>query len=141
MSLASKLYNNNELYLPKTIKKEAVKMDNKQLLIIILAIIAAGLIISIGCFYGLSQNNMANTTNATNSTNATNATNTTNVTVVEHISSDSQVESQSQSSSSQQYIGEDGEPMSEADYKTLQVYGKSADSPEEWEQQKNSLGY
>ena len=32
-------------------------MDNKQLLLIILAIIIAGLIISIGCFYGLSQNN------------------------------------------------------------------------------------
>ena len=46
-----------------------------------------------------------------------------------------------QSSSEPQYIGEDGSPISEADYKTLQVYGKSANSPEEWEAQKASLGY
>ena len=46
-------------------------MDNKQLLIIVLAIIVAGLIISIGCFYGLSQkqNAVNNTTqNMTNNT-------------------------------------------------------------------------
>ena len=46
-----------------------------------------------------------------------------------------------QSNSEPQYIGEDGLPISEADYKTLQVYGKSANSPEEWEAQKASLGY
>ena len=50
-------------------------MDNKQLLIIVLAIIIAGLIISIGCFYGLNQNK--NTTN--NTTN--NITNNTTVNV------------------------------------------------------------
>jgi hypothetical protein len=47
----------------------------------------------------------------------------------------------SSSSSEPQYIGEDGSPISEADYRTLQVYGKSANSPEEWEAQKASLGY
>ena len=46
-----------------------------------------------------------------------------------------------QSSSEPQYIGEDGSPISEADYRTLQVYGKSANSQEEWEAQKASLGY
>lgn len=46
-----------------------------------------------------------------------------------------------QSNSEPQYIGEDGLPISEADYKTLQVYGKSANSPEEWDAQKASLGY
>lgn len=111
-------------------------MDNKQLLIIVLAIIVAGLIISIGCFYALNHNNAQN--NITNATNTTNTTNTTN-NVVEHISSDSAV--QSQSNSKPQYIGEDGQPISEADYKTQQVYGKSANSQEEWEAQKASLGY
>ena len=58
-------------------------MDNKQLLIIVLAIIIAGLIISIGCFYGLNQNkNMANKTtkNMTNNTsiNVTKISNDTN---------------------------------------------------------------
>ena len=115
-------------------------MDNKQLLLIVLAIIIAGLIISVGCFYGLSQNN-----NAINITNSNNATNTTNNTVnatndpIEHVSNDEPVESQS--SSEPQYIGEDGEPISEADYKTIQVYGKSANTPEEYEAQKASLGY
>ncbi len=46
-----------------------------------------------------------------------------------------------QSSSEPQYHGEDGSLISEADYKTLQVYGKSANSQEEWEAQKASLGY
>ena len=46
-----------------------------------------------------------------------------------------------QSSSEPQYRGEDGSLISEADYKTLQVYGKSANSQEEWEAQKASLGY
>ena len=46
-----------------------------------------------------------------------------------------------QSYSEPQYFGEDGSPISEADYRTLQVYGKSANSPEEWEAQKASLGY
>lgn len=107
-------------------------MDNKQLLIIILAIILAGLIISVGFFYALNQNK--NTTNNTNITNTTNATNNT----VEHISTDQPAESQSHS---KQYIGEDGQPISETDYKTQKVYGKSANSPEEWEAQKHSLGY
>lgn len=112
-------------------------MDNKQLLIIILAIILAGLIISVGCFYALNQNK--NTTNNTNITNTTNTTNNTNITnTVEHISTDQPAESQSHS---KQYIGEDGQPISEADYKTQKVYGKSANSPEEWEAQKHSLGY
>ena len=58
-------------------------MDNKQLLIIVLAIIIAGLIISIGCFYGLNQNkNIANKTtkNMTNNTsiNVTKISNDTN---------------------------------------------------------------
>ena len=117
-------------------------MDNKQLLMIILAIILAGLIISIGCFYGLNQNkNTTNSTNTTNTTNHTNITNTTNHTntTVEHISSDQSVESQSNSKT--QYIGEDGQPISEADYKTQKVYGKSANSKQEWEAQKASLGY
>ena len=53
------------------------EMDNKQLLAIILAIIIAGLIISIGCFYGLSEKNTANTSvNLTNNTTS-NITNTT----------------------------------------------------------------
>lgn len=120
-----------------------IKLDNKQLLLIVLAIIIAGLIISVGCFYGLSQNK--NTTNITNSDNATNTTDTINNTTdttndpIEHISNDEQVATQS--SSKPQYIGEDGEPISEADYKTIQVYGKSANSPEEFEAQKASLGY
>ena len=46
-----------------------------------------------------------------------------------------------QSSSEPQYLSDTGEPISEADYYTLQVYGKSANSPEEWEAQKASLGY
>ncbi|WP_458455912.1 carboxypeptidase-like regulatory domain-containing protein [Methanobrevibacter sp.] len=46
-----------------------------------------------------------------------------------------------QSSSEPVYYGEDGSIISEADYMTLQVYGKSANSPEEWEAQKHSLGY
>ena len=46
-----------------------------------------------------------------------------------------------QSYSEPKYVGEDGSPISEADYRTLQVYGKSANSPEEWEAQKASLGY
>ena len=120
-------------------------MDNKQLLAVILAIIIAALIISIGCFYGLSQNK--NTTDITNATNVTNTTNVTNATgavdtsdePVEHISTDEPAESQS--SSEPQYRGEDGEPISEADYMTIQVYGKSANSPEEFEAQKASLGY
>ena len=44
-------------------------------------------------------------------------------------------------SSEPQYLSDTGEPISEADYKTLQVYGKSANSMEEWEAQKASLGY
>lgn len=110
-------------------------MDNKQLLIIILAIIIVVLIICIGCFYAINQNkNTTNTTNITNTTNSSNKSIT-----VEHISSDPPAESQS--SSEKQYIGEDGQPISEADYKTQQVYGKSANSKEEWEAQKASLGY
>lgn len=119
-------------------------MDNKQLIIIFLAIIIAGLIISVGCFYGLSQNkNTANNiTNTTNTTNTTNSTNTTNTSVsVEPISSESSSSSESKSYSKPQYIGEDGQPVSEADYKTWKVYGKSADSPEEYAAQKASLGY
>ena len=55
-------------------------MDNKQLLIIVLAIIIAGLIIGIGCFYGLNQNTTNNMTkNTTN--NMTNNT-TINVTKI-----------------------------------------------------------
>ena len=46
-----------------------------------------------------------------------------------------------QSSSEPQYLSDTGEPISEADYRTLQVYGKSANSHEEWEAQKASLGY
>ena len=46
-----------------------------------------------------------------------------------------------QSSSEPQYFSDTGEPISEADYRTLQVYGKSANSREEWEAQKASLGY
>lgn len=46
-----------------------------------------------------------------------------------------------QSSSEPQYLSDTGEPISEADYYTLQVYGKSANSHEEWEAQKASLGY
>ena len=46
-----------------------------------------------------------------------------------------------QTSSEPQYLSDTGEPISEADYKTLQVYGKSANSMEEWEAQKASLGY
>ena len=46
-----------------------------------------------------------------------------------------------QSSSEPQYLSDTGAPISEADYYTLQVYGKSANSPEEWEAQKASLGY
>ena len=46
-----------------------------------------------------------------------------------------------QSSSEPQYFSDTGEPISEADYRTLQVYGKSANSHEEWEAQKASLGY
>lgn len=46
-----------------------------------------------------------------------------------------------QSSSEPQYLSDTGEPISEADYRTLQVYGKSANSREEWEAQKASLGY
>ena len=46
-----------------------------------------------------------------------------------------------QDSSKPQYLSDTGEPISEADYKTLQVYGKSANSMEEWEAQKASLGY
>ncbi len=44
-------------------------------------------------------------------------------------------------SSEPQYFSDTGEPISEADYNTLQVYGKSANSMEEWEAQKASLGY
>ena len=47
----------------------------------------------------------------------------------------------SSSSSEPQYFSDTGEPISEADYRTLQVYGKSANSHEEWEAQKASLGY
>ena len=47
----------------------------------------------------------------------------------------------SSASSEPQYFSDTGEPISEADYRTLQVYGKSANSPEEWEAQKASLGY
>jgi len=46
-----------------------------------------------------------------------------------------------QSSSEPKYYSDTGEPISEADYRTLQVYGKSANSQEEWEAQKASLGY
>ena len=46
-----------------------------------------------------------------------------------------------QSSGEPQYLSDTGEPISEADYRTLQVYGKSANSREEWEAQKASLGY
>ena len=47
-------------------------MDNKQLLIIVLAVIVAGLIISIGCFYGLNQNkNIANNTTNNTTVNVT----------------------------------------------------------------------
>ena len=47
-------------------------MDNKQLLIIVLAIIVAGLIISIGCFYGINQNkNIANNTTNNTANNTT----------------------------------------------------------------------
>ncbi len=46
-----------------------------------------------------------------------------------------------QSSSKPQYLSDTGYPISEADYRTLQVYGKSANSHEEWEAQKASLGY
>ena len=46
-----------------------------------------------------------------------------------------------QSSSEPQYLSDTGKPISEADYRTLQVYGKSANSREEWEAQKASLGY
>ena len=46
-----------------------------------------------------------------------------------------------QSASEPQYLSDTGEPISEADYYTLQVYGKSANSHEEWEAQKASLGY
>ena len=46
-----------------------------------------------------------------------------------------------QTSSEPQYLSDTGEPISEADYNTLKVYGKSANSPEEWEAQKASLGY
>ena len=46
-----------------------------------------------------------------------------------------------QSFSEPQYLSDTGEPISEADYYTLQVYGKSANSHEEWEAQKASLGY
>ena len=46
-----------------------------------------------------------------------------------------------QTSSEPQYRSDTGEPISEADYRTLQVYGKSANSMEEWEAQKASLGY
>ena len=51
-------------------------MDNKQLLAIILAIVIAGLIIGIGCFYGLSQNSNA-TANVTNNTTVNLTNNTT----------------------------------------------------------------
>ena len=76
-------------------------MDNKQLLLIVLAIIIAGLIISVGCFYGLSQNK--NTTDITNSDNTTNTTATINNTAdttndpIEHISNDEKVATQSSS--------------------------------------------
>jgi ABC-type Na+ efflux pump permease subunit len=46
-----------------------------------------------------------------------------------------------QTSSEPQYLSDTGEPISKADYYTLQVYGKSANSKEEWEAQKASLGY
>ena len=46
-----------------------------------------------------------------------------------------------QTSSKPQYLSDTGEPISEADYNTLKVYGKSANSKEEWEAQKASLGY
>lgn len=46
-----------------------------------------------------------------------------------------------QTSSEPLYLSDTGEPISEADYYTLRVYGKSANSEEEWEAQKASLGY
>ncbi|MBQ6511972.1 Ig-like domain-containing protein [Methanobrevibacter sp.] len=46
-----------------------------------------------------------------------------------------------QTSSEPLYLSDTGEPISEADYYTLKVYGKSANSEEEWEAQKASLGY
>ena len=46
-----------------------------------------------------------------------------------------------QSSSEPQYLSDTGEPISEADYYTLQVYGKSANSPEKKKKKKASLGY
>lgn len=75
-------------------------MDNKQLLAIILAIIIAGLIISIGCFYGLNQNN-----DATNITN--NVTNTTNITASNMTNNTTDVDTDTQVEESDTYYEEE----------------------------------
>jgi len=97
-------------------------MDNKQLLIIVLAIVIAGLIISIGCFYGLNQNK-----NPVNNTTS-NTTNNTTINVTKISNDDTNNNEKVSDSSNQEKIEFNGKTHSQ----NVQEAKQSRDAGGQW---------
>lgn len=104
-------------------------MDNKQLFLIILAIIIAGLIISVGCFYGLSQNK--NTTNITNNTTK-NITNNTTKNITDNMTKNANTPEKASNANNEQNNQEKLEFNGRTHEQNVQEAKQSRDEGKQW---------